>query len=158
MLDLAAAAVDPFDRYDYRAGHFTASGFVVHPSGDRLLLVHHRRIGAWLQPGGHIDPEDGTALDAARREVIEETGVGGLEEISSGLVDIDVHEFPATSDQARHLHLDLRFGFVAGDSRLDPSSEVIEASWFGPAELGPLGVDRSVLRPALRLLGPNLQS
>ena len=43
--------------------------------GQRVLLVHHARLDRWLLPGGHVEPEDGCVEDAARREVIEETGV-----------------------------------------------------------------------------------
>lgn len=153
MLDLAAVAMDPFDRYSYAPGHFTASAFVLHPAGDRILLIHHGKLDIWVQPGGHIDPGDGAIIDAAAREAAEETGVAGLTPIVPGLVDVDIHEFPARPDQSFHHHFDLRFGFVAGDDRLDGSDEVHECRWASWEDLVALGVDRSVLRPAARLLG-----
>lgn len=52
--------------------HFTASGVVI--ARAHILLVHHKRIGAWLPPGGHIDPGE-LPHEAAAREVLEETGV-----------------------------------------------------------------------------------
>jgi len=53
-------------------GHFTASAVVIHHG--HILLIHHKRIGAWLPPGGHI--EDGELPhQAALREVQEESGV-----------------------------------------------------------------------------------
>ena len=70
MLDLAAVAHDPFDRLQYEPGHFTASGFVIHPAGDRVLLIHHAKIGAWLQPGGHIDPGDLSPLAASHSRTV----------------------------------------------------------------------------------------
>ena len=73
-LDLARSS-DPTDRDRFVPGHFTASGFVVSPDGSSLLLIHHRRLDRWLQPGGHIDPEDASPIAAAAREVTEETGV-----------------------------------------------------------------------------------
>src|SRR5690606_38233131 len=45
---------DPFVR-GRLAGHFTASAWLVDRSGRRALLTHHRKLGAWLQPGGHAD-------------------------------------------------------------------------------------------------------
>ena len=36
-------------------GHITASSWVLSPDGRRFLLVHHKKLGAWLQPGGHAD-------------------------------------------------------------------------------------------------------
>jgi 8-oxo-dGTP pyrophosphatase MutT (NUDIX family) len=59
-------------------GHFTASAFVLHPSGEALLLILHRKLGMWLQPGGHLESSDVDHLGAARREVAEETGVSRL--------------------------------------------------------------------------------
>ena len=52
--------------------HFTATAFVVHD--DRVALHWHRKVGAWLPPGGHIeDNED--PVQAVLREVEEETGL-----------------------------------------------------------------------------------
>jgi len=153
MLDLAAVAHDPFDRHEYAPGHFTASAFVIHPDGDRVLLVHHGRIGIWVQPGGHVDPDDARLIEAAAREVTEETGVVDLTPIGDGIVDVDVHVFPEGSGQPRHLHYDLRFGFVAGSGTLAATEEVRDCRWVTPEQLVALGVDRSVLRPVGRLLG-----
>ncbi len=153
MLDLAAVAHNPFDRQGYAPGHFTASAFVIHPDGDRVLLIHHGKIGIWVQPGGHVDPEDEGLLAAASREVTEETGVTDLSPIGDGLVDVDIHVFPEGSGQPRHLHFDLRFGFVAGSGDLAATAEVRDCRWVTPDELVALGVDRSVLRPVGRLLG-----
>ncbi len=153
MLDLAASAVDPFDRFAYSPGHFTASAFALHPAGDRILLIHHAKLDIWVQPGGHIDPGDGAILEAAAREAAEETGVVALVPIVPGLVDVDIHEFPARPDQPFHHHFDLRFGFVADAVDLGASDEVHEVRWAGWDDLVAIGVDRSVLRPAARLLG-----
>ena len=153
MLDLAAAIVDPFAREEYSPGHFTASAFVLHPDGDRALLVHHGKIGIWVQPGGHVDVGDVSLIDAARREVADETGITDLAAIADGLFDIDVHVFPEGRDQPRHLHCDLRFGFVAGDGTITATDEVRDCRWVGWEELSALGVGRSVLRPVGRLLG-----
>ncbi|OFW64764.1 MAG: hypothetical protein A2135_06275 [Actinobacteria bacterium RBG_16_67_15] len=153
MLDVAAAAVDPFARDEYSPGHFTASGFIIHPDGERVLLVHHGKIGIWVQPGGHVDAEDDGLIQAARREVAEETGITDLTPITDGLFDIDVHEFPEGSGQPRHLHFDLRFGFVAGDGAITTTAEVRDCRWVAWEDLPGLGVGRSVVRPVGRLLG-----
>lgn len=152
MLDVAAAAVDPFGRDQYSPGHFTASAFVLHPGGERVLLVHHGTIGIWVQPGGHVDPDDTDLMTAARREVAEETGITDLTPITDGLFDIDVHEFPAGS-QPYHHHYDLRFGFVAGGTAITAVAEVRDCRWVAWDELAALKAGRSVLRPVGRLLG-----
>jgi 8-oxo-dGTP diphosphatase len=53
--------------------HYTASAVVLDNAG-RMLLVHHNKIGQWLYPGGHIDPNEDPA-QAALREIREETGI-----------------------------------------------------------------------------------
>jgi 8-oxo-dGTP pyrophosphatase MutT (NUDIX family) len=153
MLDLAAVAHDPFDRHDYTPGHFTASGFVVHPEGESVLLIHHAKIERWLQPGGHIDPADVSPIAAAIREIEEETGVVGLSAISDAIIDIDIHVFPERPDQPEHRHFDVRFAFVAADPDLTANHEVHEARWVSRGEIGALNQDRSVLRPIDKLLG-----
>jgi 8-oxo-dGTP pyrophosphatase MutT (NUDIX family) len=52
--------------------HWTATTFVVH--GGRVLLHRHRKQGYWLPPGGHIEPNELPDV-AARREIVEETGL-----------------------------------------------------------------------------------
>ncbi len=52
--------------------HFTATAFVVR--GEATLLHWHRRLGQWMPPGGHIEPDEEPA-EAALREVREETGL-----------------------------------------------------------------------------------
>lgn len=52
--------------------HNTATGFVVH--GDATLLHWHRRVQAWLPPGGHVEPNE-DPVQAVLREVHEETGL-----------------------------------------------------------------------------------
>ncbi|MBI5158364.1 MAG: NUDIX hydrolase [Acidimicrobiia bacterium] len=153
MLDAAAVTVDPFDRGEYVPGHFTASAFIIHPDGDRVLLIHHGKIGIWVQPGGHVDPGDPGLIEAAMREVAEETGVADLTPIGDGLFDIDIHEYPESPEQSRHLHFDLRFGFVAGSGVLAATEEVKDCRWVRLDELESLGVGRSVTRPVSRLLG-----
>jgi 8-oxo-dGTP pyrophosphatase MutT (NUDIX family) len=152
MLDLAAVAHDPFRRTEYDPGHFTASGFVLNPDGDRLLLIHHARLGIWVQPGGHVDPGDPSLLEAARREIVEETGIARLHPVTEGLVDIDIHRFEPSGDQPEHLHFDVRFAFVADRADLRPNAEVLEAVWVRQEDLAGLTVDRSVIRPAAKLL------
>jgi hypothetical protein len=50
---------------NHKVGHLTASGFVVSPSHDQLLLIQHKKLQRLLQPGGHMEPTDASPLDAA---------------------------------------------------------------------------------------------
>jgi 8-oxo-dGTP pyrophosphatase MutT (NUDIX family) len=38
--------------------HVTGSAVVVSTDRRRVLLHKHKRLGMWLQPGGHIDPDE----------------------------------------------------------------------------------------------------
>ncbi|MBB2488265.1 NUDIX domain-containing protein, partial [Mitsuaria sp. WAJ17] len=67
---------DVFSRANMR-GHITTSAIVLDASGTQLLLIHHKTLDRWLQPGGHYEAP-GSVWDSALREVAEETGVSGL--------------------------------------------------------------------------------
>ena len=71
--------------------HVTGSAIVLDGAG-RTLLHRHKRLGRWLQPGGHVDPGE-SPDQAALREAREETGIP-LAHPSPGprLVHVDVHE------------------------------------------------------------------
>ncbi|MDR9451471.1 MAG: NUDIX domain-containing protein, partial [Acidimicrobiia bacterium] len=133
MLVLADDESDVLSRNHFVPGHFTASGFVLSPDRTTLLLVHHAKLDKWLQPGGHVEPEDAGLEPAARREVLEETGVAGLG--SMGLIDIDIHQFPARGSEPAHDHLDVRFGFVAASDQVEAGEGTIEVRWFHLAEV-----------------------
>jgi 8-oxo-dGTP pyrophosphatase MutT (NUDIX family) len=118
---------DPFDRFADPV-HVTGSGFVVGPRG--VVLLHHLKFAMWVQPGGHIDPGE-TPWEAARREVIEETGLAV--EFLTGtpeLAHVSVHDVPDG-----HTHLDLRYLFDGGDADpAPPAEESQDVRWFAWSE------------------------
>jgi 8-oxo-dGTP pyrophosphatase MutT (NUDIX family) len=151
MMALAFDHGDPFSRNHFVPGHFTASGFVLSPDGDALLLVHHRRLQRWLQPGGHIDPADAEPVAAAAREVQEETAVTIAEPLPKDLFDIDVHAIPAARGEPAHLHFDLRFLFHAESDAFVADDEVLAAAWVPITKIAAGWEDASVQRVAARL-------
>lgn len=151
MVALASGTDDPFSRDHFVPGHFTASGFVISPDGAALLLVHHRRLQRWLQPGGHIDPEDGDPVAAAAREVREETAVALAEPLPTELFDIDVHAIPAARGEPAHAHFDLRYLFQADNMAFEADDEVIAAAWVSIDQIAAGWKDASVQRVAARL-------
>lgn len=51
---------------------FTAAGILIFQK--KVLLVKHKKLGVWLNPGGHIE-QDELPHHAAEREFFEETGI-----------------------------------------------------------------------------------
>src|SRR5688500_19453352 len=67
--------------------HLTASAVILDPIQRAILLVLHRKVGRWLQPGGHCEIGDASLGAAALREGSEAAGVAGLE-LLSGILHI----------------------------------------------------------------------
>lgn len=129
-------------------GHVTASAWVIDESGTHALLTHHRKLGRWLQLGGHADG-DADLRRVALREAHEESGLRAIRFADSNIYDVDVHEIPARGAEPAHKHYDVRFAFVA--DRREPttvSDESHELAWLPIAGLTAPGVDESVRRLA----------
>jgi len=114
------AQADCFER-SCAPGHFTGSAWLVDRSGQRVLLTHHRKLGRWLQLGGHADG-DADLARVALREAEEESGLTDLV-VEAEIYDLDRHVIPARGSEPEHWHYDVRFvvsangseAFVVGD-------------------------------------------
>jgi len=110
-------------------GHITGSGFVVSPDRRQTLLMHHRKLGKWLMPGGHCDGE-ADARAVALREIGEETGLTEYRLIQGDIFDVDVHEIPARGDIPAHLHFDIRYLIEADpDMPVPGNHESLALQW-----------------------------
>ena len=112
--------------------HVTASAIVLDGYG-ATLLHRHRRLGLWLQPGGHVERGESLAA-AALREAREETGVALVHPPSGPLLlHVDVHEGPRG-----HVHLDVRYALLAarGAAGTPAEGESLEVAWFDYASAG----------------------
>ena len=126
-------------------GHLTAAALVLDHAGERALLTHHKKLGKWLQLGGHCDG-DGNLVAAALREATEESGIPDLA-IDPRPIDLDIHPIPARKDEPEHLHLDVRFVVHAPTgAREVVSDESNELGWFDLARAEAELEDESVLR------------
>ena len=142
---------DPFSRATFDPGHFTASAFVLSPAEDAVLLVFHGKLHRWLQPGGHVDPEDLDVIAAARREVAEEVGLDRVDVLGSGLFDVDVHEIPPLKGDPPHRHYDLRLLLRSPTLAFEAGSDAKAAKWVALDRVEEEDTDESVLRAVRKL-------
>lgn len=151
FVDLLGDAEDPFERTRL-AGHFTASALVVSGDGARTLLTHHRKLGMWLQPGGHADG-DRDLTRVALRETEEETGLTGVT-VLPGIFDLDRHWIPEHKGVPGHWHYDVRYVVRAGDDETFAVSEESHAlAWVPLADVADgAEYDASLRRMARRWL------
>lgn len=133
-----------------RPGHFTGSALILDRRGERVLLVRHRKLNRWLQPGGHADGER-DLIAVARREAAEETGLETLRLVEQSILDIDIHRIPKRKSEGAHDHYDVRYHFT-GDTAatLKISDESTDIRWVPLEELGEFTDDPSIRRLLLK--------
>lgn len=143
-------------------GHVTASAVVLDPSGRALLLLH-RALGRWLQPGGHLEPGE-APWEGALRESREETGLADLQLVKAGrgaggsvgpwVLDVDVHPIPdaPAKGEPAHRHLDVCFlvRTVAPDSAAFREAESRALRWVTQAEMESLHLEPATRRRLLK--------
>src|SRR5258706_5904097 len=113
----------PTSRSSFTPGHLTASGFVMSPERDAVLLIFHKKLGIWVQPGGHIEEVDASLQAAARRAVAVEVWIE-LPDSAARVFDVDIHAIPARKDEPAHEHFDVRYCFHAPTRDFVQSDEV----------------------------------
>ena len=128
FLALLDDPVNPFVR-ERLEGHLTSGCWLVSGDGRRVLLTHHRKLGRWLQLGGHADGDRDLAR-VALREAEEETGVPGLRLEDGTIFDLDRHWIPPRGEVPGHWHYDARYVVCAGaDERFVVSAESHALAW-----------------------------
>jgi len=127
-------------RRSCRPDHLTASAIVLSPDGTKVMLGLHRKVGRWLQLGGHVEPGDTGLAEAALREAREESGVAQLTLWGPDPLRIDIHRAPCGADR----HLDVQFlAWCDPDAEPAASEESLDVAWFDVGSL-PTPSDPSV--------------
>jgi 8-oxo-dGTP diphosphatase len=118
-----------------------------------LLLIHHRRLGTWLPVGGELEPGE-TPLEAARRELLEETGLTGrfpaglgVDGTPPGLIGYEEH--PAGS---KGLHLNFAFVADVPTRQVRGCDEFDAHRWLDAGELAGIDCPRNVRELGLKAL------
>lgn len=110
--------------------HATASALVFDPSLTRTLLVFHSKGRFWVQPGGHLEPDDESIAKAALRELREETGVDVPAVVEPLAYDLDHHELSSAFGRCVS-HLDIGVAVVVeGDLDLVVGAESEDVRWW----------------------------
>ena len=139
-----------------RDGHVTGSAWVLNHTATHALLLHHRKLNLWVQPGGHLDDSDASPAAGAMREAQEETGIPSLIFADTALFDVDIHDIPARvgerGTEPAHLHYDVRYFIMATDARVTISEESLATKWIPLQTLTHPPHDRSIARMAEKSL------
>ncbi|MBN2873023.1 MAG: NUDIX hydrolase [Halothiobacillaceae bacterium] len=139
---------DTFYRHHLPA-HVSASTWVVNPSRYAVLLMHHRKLDRWLQPGGHADG-DTDMRQVALKECAEETGVAPehIRLVHEAIFDVDIHSTQEPFEGAiEHHHIDIRYLVEIDDSLPVPGNEEsFELRWVPLSMVARLNNSRSTLR------------
>jgi 8-oxo-dGTP pyrophosphatase MutT (NUDIX family) len=123
---------------------FTATVYILYQ--EKVLLHKHPKLGKWLPPGGHLEPDE-TPPEAARREVKEETGldIALLEQENFKMEAYNAVSFerpffclleniPETPKQPAHQHMDMIYlGVPTDESQLERIAP--EFKWFSFEDL-----------------------
>ncbi|MCW2654731.1 MAG: putative hydrolase, nudix family protein [Mycobacterium sp.] len=123
-------------------GHITASALVIDGTGTQVLLTLHRRLGRWIQLGGHCENSDRHIVAAAQREAIEESGVDDLE-VDPDLIAVHVHPITCSLGVPTR-HLDLQFlAYAPPDASIEASDESLDLRWW-PRDALPENSDQAL--------------
>lgn len=111
MLRFLAENDDAFLRTNLTA-HMTASGWVVNPARDRVLLVYHKLYDSWAWTGGHADGET-DLLAVALRECREETGVEHVRPVTEEIYSLEILTVDGHEKRGQyvpsHLHMNVTY-------------------------------------------------
>lgn len=142
MLDFLKKFENCFDR-SLSIGHFTGSCWLENYDGSKFILTLHKKIGRWLQLGGHADGDSDLAR-VSLREAHEESGLQHIELVSDDIFDIDIHLIAAYKNIPAHYHFDVRFLMRASNKseEIKISNESDDLKWFSePPNVPNLGRD-----------------
>lgn len=139
-------------------GHLTASSLLLNEDGSACLFTLHKKLGKWLQLGGHADGES-NLLKVSIKEAQEESGILDILPISEEIFDLDIHIFPKTPQVKQHIHYDVRYLLkVLKNAPFVVSDESIDLKWISLRDFEKYKLESSILRMRDKLKEANLIS
>lgn len=111
------------------AGHLVGSIIIYSPDATHVLLTLHKKIGKWLQLGGHCEPQDQTLLEVAKREAREESGLSHLTFLPDP-IRLDEHDVPHCLPSGGK-HFDIQYIAIAPENAEEQiSDESLALEWW----------------------------
>lgn len=135
-----------FDRKSL-PGHITSSAIVL--NNNDILMMYHKKLKRWLQPGGHVDPGE-LPIDAAIRELKEETNMSSTltdyDRKDVSILDIDVHKIPENKikGEPEHLHYDIRYKIEVETEEISQNEEDNLVSWMDIQKVKDVNIVRAI--------------
>lgn len=136
---------------DHLPAHLTASAFVLNPDETNVVLLLHRALNKWLQPGGHADGDE-NLVQVALKEVCEETGLHHVNLKHVGIFDLDIHPIPERNGFPEHLHYDVRMLLRASDNLLTQNSESLDVRWVPLKRVHEVSGSASIMRMVQKVI------
>ena len=133
-------------------GHLTGSAWLVAPDRRSTVLIHHKKLNRWLQPGGHAD-SNGNLFQVALDEASEERGLdlSIFIPVTNLIFDIDVHKIPKRGAEPAHTHYDIRYIFQIPEINLPGNDESYKVRFVPFDEVkefnNTASIERMVLKP-----------
>jgi 8-oxo-dGTP pyrophosphatase MutT (NUDIX family) len=144
---LTSEGIKSFHRESIQA-HFTASAWIVNLHSKEVIMLHHKKLNKWLQPGGHADGETDLQI-VAKKEAHEETGLNHLNLATENIFDLDIHEIPEHKGIPKHEHYDVRFAyFCKNKEAIKINEESTDFKWIKLSNIRDLTSEESILRMA----------
>lgn len=128
--------------------HVTGSAWVVNPDRSRVLMMHHKKLDQWFQPGGHADG-DADIIRVALKETEEETGISAehIKLVDGSIFDVDIHTIAPYGNDPEHQHIDIRFLLEIDDRIAVPGNdESHEVLWIDLLAVSHYNRNRSTYR------------
>ncbi|MBY0356426.1 MAG: NUDIX domain-containing protein [Candidatus Obscuribacterales bacterium] len=140
------------------SGHLTAAALILDNNEEKVLLIKHKFLERWLQPGGHLEWQE-EPMQGALREAREETGLVEFQlhpwhQPNLIPLDIDSHAIPANPNKRElsHYHHDFLYVFrYGGKEKLSLQlDEVSDHKWVTLADLETGNFGKRLARAAIK--------